>query len=60
MSESETSESEECDKKSWHCHKEPNKNVGKEDNACECDVSKDKSCDLEAHDRCMWMDGMGN
>jgi hypothetical protein len=33
--------------------------VGKEDNACECNVSEDKSCDLEAHDRSIWVDGVG-
>ena len=44
--------SEKCDKKPWHSHKEPNKNVGKEDNARECNVSKNKSCDLEAHAGC--------
>ena len=54
------SESEECDKKLRHCHKEPNKNMGKEDNACECDVSKDKSRDLEAHDGCTWVGDMGS
>jgi hypothetical protein len=52
-------ESEECDKKPWHSHKEPNKNMGKKDNARECNVSKNKSHDLEAHDRCMWVGGMG-
>jgi hypothetical protein len=36
-----TNESEECDKKLWHSHKEPNKNVGKEDN-----VSENKPRDL--------------
>jgi hypothetical protein len=52
-------ESEECDKKSQHSHKEPNKDVGKEDNAHECNISKDKSHDLEAHDRSTWVGGMG-
>jgi hypothetical protein len=52
-------ESEKCDKKPQHSHKEPNENMGKEDNACECNVSKDKSCDLEAHDGSMWIGGMG-
>jgi len=33
--------------------------MGKEDYACECNVSKDKSYDLEAHDRGMWVGGMG-
>jgi len=27
--------------------------MGKEDNARECDVGKDQSCDLEAHAGCM-------
>ena len=42
-------ESEECDKKSQYSYKEPNKDMGEQDNAHECDVSKDKSHDLEAH-----------
>jgi hypothetical protein len=53
-------ESEKCDKKLWHSHKEPNENVGKEDNACECNVSENKPCNLEAHVRCSWVSGMGN
>ena len=53
MSESSMNESEECDKKLWHSYKEPDKNVGKEDSACECNVSENKSCDLEAHDGCV-------
>jgi hypothetical protein len=51
--------SEECDKKLRHSHKEPNENVGKEDNAHECNVSENKSRDLEAHDGSMWVGGMG-
>jgi hypothetical protein len=51
-SESETNESEERDKKPRHSRKEPNENVGKEDNARECNVSEDKSRDLEAHAGC--------
>ena len=45
-------ELEECDKKPRHSHKEPNENMGKEDNARECNVSKNKSRDLEAHVGC--------
>jgi len=30
----------------------------KKDHARECDVSKDKSYDLEAHDRGMWVGGI--
>ena len=45
-------ESEEYDKKPRHSREEPNKGMGKQDNARECDVSKNKSCDLEAHARC--------
>ena len=59
-SESQTNESEECDKKLWHSYKEPNENVGKEDNAHKCDVSENKSHDLEAHNRCTWVGGVGN
>jgi hypothetical protein len=44
--------SEECNKKLRHSCKEPNKNVGKEDTACECNVGKDKFHDLEAHNGC--------
>jgi hypothetical protein len=51
--------SEKCDKKPWHSHKEPNKNMGKEDNARECNIGEDKSHDLEAHDRSTWIGGMG-
>jgi hypothetical protein len=51
---------EECDKNLWHSCKEPNKGMGKEDNACECNVSEDKSHDLKAHDRSMWVGGVGN
>ena len=32
--------------------------MGKEDNACECDVSENESRDLEAHDGCMWLSGV--
>ena len=46
-------ESEECDKKPRHSRKEPNKNVGKKDDARECNVSEDKSRDLKAHAGCM-------
>jgi hypothetical protein len=53
-------ESEECDKKLRHSHKEPNENVGKEDNAHECNVSENKSHDLEAHVGCVWVSGMEN
>ena len=53
------SKSEECDKKLRHSHKEPDKNVGKEDNAHECNVSENKSRDLEAHDGSTWVGGMG-
>jgi hypothetical protein len=53
-------ESEESNKKPRHSRKEPNENVGKEDDACECNVSKDKSRDLEAHDGSTWVSGMGN
>ena len=52
-------ESEECDKKLWHSYKEPNKDMGEQDNACECDVSENKSCDLEAHAGCTWEGGVG-
>jgi hypothetical protein len=52
-------ESEEHDKKPRHSRKEPNENVGKEDNARECNVSEDKSCDLEAHDGSTWVGGVG-
>jgi hypothetical protein len=45
-------ESEERDKKPRHSRKGPNENVGKEDNARKCDVSKDKSHDLKAHAGC--------
>jgi len=58
-SESSTNESEKCDKKLWHSHKEPNENVGKEDNACECNVSENKPRDLEAHAGCTWVSGVG-
>jgi hypothetical protein len=43
-------ESEECDKKLQHSCKELNKGMGKDNNACECNISKDKSHDLKAHD----------
>jgi hypothetical protein len=46
-------ESEERDKKPRHSCKEPNKGMGKYDNARECNVSKNKSRDLEAHAGCM-------
>ena len=52
-------ELEKCDKKLQHSCKEPNKGMGKQDNARKCDISKDKSHDLEAHDRSMWVGGMG-
>jgi hypothetical protein len=52
-------ESEERDKKPWHSRKEPNENMGKEDDACECNVSEDKSHDLEAHDGSTWVGGVG-
>jgi hypothetical protein len=52
--------SEECDKKLWHSCKEPNENMGKEDNACECNVSENKPRDLEAHVRCSWVSSVGN
>jgi hypothetical protein len=58
-SESETSELEERNKKLRHSRKEPNKNVSKEDNARECNVSENKSHDLKAYARCTWVDGMG-
>jgi hypothetical protein len=48
-----------CNKKPWHSCKEPNKNVGKEDNAHECNISEDKSHDLEAHDGSTWVGGVG-
>ena len=50
---------EKCDKKPWHSHKKPNKNVGKEDNAHECNRSENKSCDLKAYDGSTWVGGMG-
>jgi len=53
-------ELEEHNKKPRHSHKEPNKNVGKEDNAHECNVSENKPRDLEAHVGCTWVSGMGN
>ena len=53
-------ESEECNKKLPHSCKEPNKGMGEQDNACECNVSENKSRDLEAHARCTWKSGMGN
>ena len=52
-SESETNESEEHDKKPQHSCEEPNENMGKEDNARECNVSKNKPRDLKAHVGCM-------
>jgi hypothetical protein len=45
-------ESEECDKKPRHSRQEPNKDMGQKDNARECNISEDKSRDLEAHVRC--------
>jgi hypothetical protein len=45
-------ESEKRNKKPRHCCEEPNENVGKKDNARECNVSEDKSRDLEAHAGC--------
>ena len=59
-SESKTNESEEHNKKPRHSRKEPNENVGKEDNARECNVSENKPCDLEAHVGCTWVSGVGN
>jgi len=59
MSELETNESEKHNKKPRHSCKEPNENVSKENNAYECNVSENKSCDLEAHAGCMWVGGMG-
>ena len=53
-------ELEEHNKKLRHSCKEPNKGMGEQDNARECDVSKNKSCDLEAHARCTWVGGVGN
>ena len=58
-SESQTNESEECDKKPRHSHKEPDKGMGKQDNARECNVSENKSHDLEAHAGCTWVSGVG-
>ena len=52
-------ESEEYDKKSQHSCKEPNKDMGKQDNARKCDISKDKSHNLKAHDGSMWVGGVG-
>ena len=34
--------------------------MGKENNACECDVGKNKSHDLEAHAGNTWVGGVGN
>ena len=59
-SESQTNELEKCDKKPRHSRKEPNKGMGEQDNAHECNVSKNKSRDLEAHAGCMWVSGVGN
>ena len=59
-SESQTNKLEECDKKPQHSHKEPYKDMGKYDDACECNVSKNKSHDLEAHDGCMGFKWHGN
>jgi hypothetical protein len=47
-----TSESEEHNEKPRHSRKEPHENMGKEDNARECNISKDESHDLEAHAGC--------
>ena len=33
--------------------------MGKEDDAYKCNVDKDKSCDLKAHDGSTWVDGVG-
>ena len=52
-------ESEKCDKKLWHSRKEPNKDMGEQDNAYECNVSEDKSYDLKAHTGSTWVDGVG-
>jgi hypothetical protein len=57
-SESWINKSKDHDKKLRYSYKEPNKDMGKEDNACVCDVSKDKSCNLEAHDRSTWAGGL--
>jgi hypothetical protein len=53
-------ESEKRDKKLRHSRKELNENVSKEDNACECNVSKNKPRDLEAHVGCTQVSGVGN
>jgi hypothetical protein len=58
-SESKTNESEKHNKKPQHSREEPNEYVSKEDNAHECNVSENKSHDLEAHARCTWVGGMG-
>ena len=59
VSESQTNGSEKYDKKLQHSYKEPNKGMGKEDNACECNVSENQSYDLEAHNGGMWVGGVG-
>ena len=59
-SELEMNESEKRDKKPQHSRKEPNKGMGEQDNACECNVSENKSRDLEAHAGYLWVGGMGN
>ena len=45
-------ESEECDEKPRHSRKEPNENMGKEDDAHECNISEDKPHDLKVHVGC--------
>ena len=52
-------ELEECDKKPQHSYKEPYENMGKQNHTHKCNISEDKSCDLEAHNRSMWVGGMG-
>ena len=58
-SESQMNELEECDKKPQHSFKEPNKSMGEQDNAHECNVSKNKSHNLEAYVGSTWVGGMG-
>ena len=52
-------ESEEHNKKLQHSCKESNKGMGNQDNAYKCNIGKDKSHDLEAHNRSMWVGDMG-
>ena len=58
-SESEMNESGECNEEPQHSHKEPDKGVDKQNSAHECNVDKNESHDLEAHDRGMWVGNMG-